>query len=478
MIYKANIVNFFKKHRLDILCLGILSLTFPLFFYKLGQSSLVSWDEAWYAEIARNILKSGDIFNLTFNGKPYVDHPAMGFWLMAISFLLFGVSEFSTKLPSALAGLISIYLIFLFGKELFNRTVGLASGLALSSALWFVYRARSGNLDVFLTCFFILTLFLAIKAAQNKKYLIPLSFSLASLFLTKTLIPLTILPSLAIVFFQKGFFKNNRIKLTDLIYPLAFFLILTSSWFLVQFINYPGFLDRYLTIGLPGVEAKPSYLNNFQLAWGYLHNSIGKWFWPGVLSIIAGLFLLQKRFFILSTFCLVFFIPFVFSARGHIWHLIPLHPFLILSFFGLSYVLTEKFYNLIIKNRLSTKYKSVLISLPILIFSLYFSSLQIRQEWYQFIDINAYVSDEAILAKEASLYPQVLLIDDDWFPAAVFYSEKKVEKIFRGDLDAKLLGDQPFLMITNDWRINQSTASSKLYRIIKKDRDKVLILKP
>ena len=47
----------------------------PLFFYKLGQSSLTSYDEAWYGSIAKQIIQNGDLINLNWNGLDYIDHP-------------------------------------------------------------------------------------------------------------------------------------------------------------------------------------------------------------------------------------------------------------------------------------------------------------------------------------------------------------------------------------------------------------------
>jgi 4-amino-4-deoxy-L-arabinose transferase len=81
----------------DVLIVFLLCFLLPFFFFNLGLSSLVSWDEAWYAEIARNIIKSGDIFNLTWNQMAYYDHPPVGFWLIAIGEILFGYSEFGYK---------------------------------------------------------------------------------------------------------------------------------------------------------------------------------------------------------------------------------------------------------------------------------------------------------------------------------------------------------------------------------------------
>ena len=78
----------------------------------------------------------------------------------AIKILLLGISEFAARVPSAILGMLTLFVTYLLGKELFNRAVGFSSALALSSASWFLYRARSGNLDVFLTFFFVLTIFI------------------------------------------------------------------------------------------------------------------------------------------------------------------------------------------------------------------------------------------------------------------------------------------------------------------------------
>lgn len=438
----------------------------PLFFYKLGQSSLVSWDEAWYAEIARNILKSGDIFNLTWSGEPYFDHPASGFWLIALSFKLFGVSEFSARLMPAFAGLLSLAVIYFLGKELFGRVVGLASAVALSSSFWFLYRARSGNLDSFLTLFFILTLLLALKAVKNKKYLIPFSLSLSFLFLTKTLVPFTIIPSLIIIFWRP---KSLTVK--DLIVPLGIFLVLVGGWAINQ-IQHKDFIERYFAIGMPGTGGKFDLTANFNQTKLLLHNGIGKWFWPGMMSSVVGLFLLQKRFLILSLFFAVFFAPFLFSAKGGIWHLIPLYPIMILAFFGLAWVIAEKAANIVSKNKM-------LITLPLIALSIYVSYPQIKRAWYEFIDIQPYRSDEQILSQEASKYSQDLFISSsDFRPVAVFYSNKSVPQIILGmRLPELFASNQQFLLIVQENDLANTAISKDSYQIIKKDRDKVLVLK-
>lgn len=441
-----------------------------MFFYKLGQSSLVNWDEAWYAEISRNIANSGDLVNLLWNGKSYFEHPPAGFWFTALIFKFIGVSEFSARLSQALFGLGSLVITYFLGKELFNRVVGLSSSIALSSAIWFMYRARSGNIDITLTFFFLLTLLLVLKASKSHRFLTPFSISLSLLFLTKSIVPLTIIPSLILIF------AKSKIKISQLKIPILIFLFSFGGYFLYKTLTEPLFVSHYFRTGLPGITTETNFLNNLNLIKEYLHSGIGKWFWPGLLGIVFGPLLLQKRFFILSLFFISFFSPFILSSKGHIWHLIPLFPIMILSFFGFSFTILEKINQLTKKDKVN-QIAQIIISILILTLSIYLSVNQLKLIWYQFIDIPAYISDEAILSKEASKYPQRLLIDGDFNPTSAFYSQKTVQKYSGGDLKKLFDQDNNFLLITNLWRIEQSNIAEDSYKILKTDRDKALILK-
>jgi|SRR3989344_481132 len=440
----------------------LILLVLPLFLYKLGQTSLVSWDEAWYAEVARNILKTGNIINLSWNNRLYTDHPPAGYWIMALSYKIFGVNEFWTRFPSALSGIISIILVCFLGRKLFDPLVGLISGLALSSATWFVYRSRLGDLDIMLTMFFLLSILLAIKATENKRFIFPLLISLVLLFLTKTMVPLVIIPTLILIFY-----KNKLYKWHELLLPIILFLVTVGGWFVFQLIQDPNFTRNYLGIGLRGVTFKSTYLANLNLAKEYLHSGIGKWFWGGLIAIMLSVFLKQKRFFIFIIFFVFFMTPIAFSPKIQIWHLIPTFPILILVYFGFTFAVLEKYLN-------RWKYQ---IYAVIIIFSIFIYFNQIKMIWYQIINIPAFISDEAILSKEAGKYPQHLMIDGDFAPAAIFYSQKEtVDKIQIDQLVPLLQSQDDFLMITRKNSLNDPNISKNAYKILKEDRDKVLIL--
>jgi 4-amino-4-deoxy-L-arabinose transferase-like glycosyltransferase len=467
--------NLIKKlpDKWDIFNTFLILLTSPLFFYKLGQSSLVSWDEAWYAVIARNIINSGNLFVLTFNQSYYNDHPPFGFWLIAISMKFLGQSEFAVRLPSAIAGLLTMFFLYLLGKNLFNRGVGIISALALSSTFWFIHRAREGDLDVFLTLLFVLTFYLALKAAKNYRYLVPFVLSFSALILTKTLVPLTAIPALIIIFWG-----SKQITLKRVIIPTVFFILIMAIWLYNEYKYTPQFIERYFAIGLPGVKVKTSYLDNLRLMKDYLYNGIGRWFWPSILSLILGVFTFQKRFIILAVFFVCFFAPFLTSNKGQIWHLIPLYPFMLLACFGLAYLVFNKSSTIFINalNLPHKKYlKSCLPYLFLIAFGLYIYLPQLRQLWYQ-VDIPAYRSDEEVLSKEAGKYEQPFVIDDTFGPTALYYSEKKdVKKYDQDNLEPLFNDTVRYVLITRQWRLDKSHIPTEKYEVLMTDRDKILL---
>lgn len=421
----------------------------------LSKVSLSSWDEAWYGVISKNILKSGDFIKLVFNGEPYFDHPPFALWLQAISMKLFGISEFSVRFPSFLLGIGTLIILFLLGKQLFSKTAGLFAVLSLLIAPWFLTRSLSGNLDITLTFLFVLSYYLAIKASQSSKFLIPLSCSLAFLLLTKSLVPFTIFPAIIYILWKK-------VKIRELIIPIIIFILITAPWFVINLINNPTLLQKYISIGYPGTKTHTNIWQNIILTKTYLHNGIGNIFLYGLFSLLIGGLLFKKKYIPMTIFISTFLLPFAFSNKGHIWHLIPLYPFWILAFYGII--------NIFVK-----KYRFAVM----LIVFLLISWNQIKRNWYETINVPAFTSDFEILATKSKEYDYPLVLDDDAVPEVLFYSDKDhVERTgTRSDLRTRFDSKNNFLLITRDWRLIEEKINKEEYILIAKDRDKVLILK-
>jgi 4-amino-4-deoxy-L-arabinose transferase-like glycosyltransferase len=131
------------------------SLTLP----ALGQSSLWDIDEGNNAEAAREMLESGNWIIPTFNYQLRVDKPALLYWLQVFAYRAFGVNEFAARLPSALAALLTVLIVYELGRQMFSPSTGLVAGLILSTSVAFCASAHFANPDALLNLTTAATLF-------------------------------------------------------------------------------------------------------------------------------------------------------------------------------------------------------------------------------------------------------------------------------------------------------------------------------
>lgn len=90
-------------------------------------------DAAQYASIAREMLERGDYLHVTNRYQDYLDKPPLLFWLSALSFKVFGISNFAYKLPSLLFALLGIFSTYKLGKLLYSEKTGMLSALMFAS---------------------------------------------------------------------------------------------------------------------------------------------------------------------------------------------------------------------------------------------------------------------------------------------------------------------------------------------------------
>lgn len=124
----------------------------------LGSGSLASWSEAIYAVAARDIVATGDWLSPT-RSTLWLHDPPLAVWATAFSFKLFGVTEFSARLFSALCGVACVVFTYTLGVRLIGRWAGLLGALVLLSSVHFFRFARFGMADVPYALFFSLALY-------------------------------------------------------------------------------------------------------------------------------------------------------------------------------------------------------------------------------------------------------------------------------------------------------------------------------
>ncbi|MEM2954953.1 MAG: glycosyltransferase family 39 protein [Candidatus Nanoarchaeia archaeon] len=237
---------------------------------------MLDGDTAFYAKIAKNIYKTGDWLTLRFvHEGDIIDKPPLFMWLTALSFFLFKVNEFALSLWHSIMAVLTVLFTYLLGRDLFSKRVGIYSAMILLTSGMFFYLSRTPLMDIPLTFFILLSLYMFIKFEKDKKIIF---LYLSSLFaalgtLMKGPVGLAI-PILTILIYVSW----NRVKLFDkpkdyfIHIPLLIllFLIIVMPWFITEYLIlgkrfislfFERHFGRYLhpTDSLPRSEAKPQF---------------------------------------------------------------------------------------------------------------------------------------------------------------------------------------------------------------------------
>lgn len=143
----------------------IISLLGALFFIPfLGHYHLFDWDEINFAESAREMLVTGDFLTVTIGYEPFWEKPPLFIWLQALCMKIFGISEFSARLPNALTGIITLNLLYYLGKSIRNHFTGIfwviAYGASLAPSVYY----RSGIIDPVFNLFIFIAVYHLFRA--------------------------------------------------------------------------------------------------------------------------------------------------------------------------------------------------------------------------------------------------------------------------------------------------------------------------
>jgi 4-amino-4-deoxy-L-arabinose transferase-like glycosyltransferase len=137
--------------RRDLLLLALAAAI--AFLPGLGRRDVWNPDEARYAEVAREMRDAGSWALPRLNGAVYTQKPPLFFWLIdTAAFATGGVDETATRLPSALAGIGAVLLVYRLGRRLQGRRAGLLAAIVFGTSFKILWQARFGQIDMLLTC--------------------------------------------------------------------------------------------------------------------------------------------------------------------------------------------------------------------------------------------------------------------------------------------------------------------------------------
>ncbi|MDP9372421.1 MAG: glycosyltransferase family 39 protein, partial [Chloroflexota bacterium] len=210
---------------------AILGLATFLNFFRLDRAG---YPNAYYAATVRSMLTSWHNFFFAAydpGGFVTVDKPPLGFWIQAASAKLFGFSAFSLLLPQALAGVLSVAVLYRLVSRPFGRAAGLLAALALAVAPVNVATGRNNTIDSLLVLVVLLAAWAVTHAAETGRLrwlvagmaLVGLGFNI------KMLQAYLVLPALVLVYLLTSPLRWRR-RLAHLALATTVLLAVSLSW--------------------------------------------------------------------------------------------------------------------------------------------------------------------------------------------------------------------------------------------------------
>ena len=141
-----------------------------LYLPGLGRPALWEPDEGRYAEIAREMVVTGDYVTPRDDFELYFEKPPLVYWTNAASIEIFGVNEFAVRLPAALFSIGQVVVTAALAEVMFGATAGFFAALALALSPLFFGFARFATLDPALAFFLTAALAAFYLAAREDSF--------------------------------------------------------------------------------------------------------------------------------------------------------------------------------------------------------------------------------------------------------------------------------------------------------------------
>ena len=238
-----------QRGRISALSYGALAVVFlAVYVGSMFTPALLDDADSTHAEAAREMLVSGDYVTLHINGVRYLEKPPLPYWLVAFSYKVFGVNEFSTRLPMVLSVLLLGWLALCWGRRAFGQRTGIYAGLFVYTCAGVFLFTRVLIPEVLLSLLVAAALYFFLTALEPgaAPWRWYAGFALMALgVLTKGLIAL-VFPCGAAFFFLLVTGEWRRWREFRLLSGSALFLAIAAPWHILAGLRNPG------TAGHPG----------------------------------------------------------------------------------------------------------------------------------------------------------------------------------------------------------------------------------
>src|ERR1017187_5516758 len=261
----------------------------------LGRPALWEPDEGRYAEIAREMVISGDYVTPRDDFELYFEKPPLVYWANAASIEIFGVNEFAVRLPAALFSVGQVVVTAALAEMMLGVATGLCAALALALSPLFFGFARFATLDPALAFFLTAALAAFSVAARTDSFSHPASrrwmLTSAAMLALGTLAkgPIALLLGGAIALAWMVIERRLRPGAQmPLVWCFIIYAVIVVPWFVLAEARNPGFMHFFVVH-----EHLERYVTSSEHGWG-------PWFF---IPIVIG-----------GTWPWIFFVPLGWSA--------------------------------------------------------------------------------------------------------------------------------------------------------------------
>lgn len=432
-------------------------LTIFLFLYQLNATHLTSWDEAWYAVVARNMARTGDFVTPIYNGQVWFSGAPFYIWLLALWFQLTNYSIAGVRLLSALFGIGTVALTYAIGTKLKNRSTGLIAAFILTTTIQFLFRTRQGNLDAAIAFFNAASVysFLFIKSDSRWSYVLGIFVGLG--FLTKNILGL--FPLVFVLFIP----RKDSLKL------LTSFLLITIPWHAAATLTHGArFINDYFLQYAFTKLTNSNPVSGTNIFWytGVLKHGLK--FWSPVLpaSLLWGVYrliisirqkTLTRQLFIPLGWTILPLLILTLARMRNDWYIIGFYPGISLL---IALFLTQ------ISDFLALRFPKSLAPILFSLFIVGVGLVNIYRYRHSFIvpDTTAAEASLAQIANQLTDPSEPIMLDDNYLPVALFYSDRNAFPLRYSRAYESLVGPETLktatesgarLVLTNTQTIDQ-----------------------
>jgi hypothetical protein len=210
--------------------------------------------DAVQAQIARNMLDSGDWVTAHLDGVAYMEKAPLKYWLIALSFKIFGVNDWAARIPIALSVVLLCLVTARFARWAMRPLAGLYAGLILSTCVGVFLFTRVLIPDILLTLIITLAMWSFLRVLDTEEsrpglWAMIMWGDMATGMLVKGLIALVFPVGAVLVYLPAAGFLRDRERLFQtlrrfrILPGVTLFLAIAAPWHILATLRNPPYFD-------------------------------------------------------------------------------------------------------------------------------------------------------------------------------------------------------------------------------------------